>query len=85
MSGKQESIFDNERKQKPSKLVQDPTTEELKAKREKEKEYALNITKTIQEVREDILSGRDFDTSLEKLFNLEKQTRKVCECFGFSI
>lgn len=78
MSNKQkDSIFDAERKQKPSKLVQDPTTEELKEKREKEREYALNISKTIEEVKREVSHGANLENSLEKLFNLEKQTRKA--------
>ena len=74
-----DSIFSAERQQdKKSKLVKDPTAEELKVKKEKEREYAVNIGKIVEEVRRDIENGGDLEESLEKLHTLEKQTRKVC-------
>mmetsp|Transcript_10043 Transcript_10043/g.37458 ORF Transcript_10043/g.37458 Transcript_10043/m.37458 type:complete len:483 (-) Transcript_10043:2377-3825(-) len=73
-----DSIFSAERQQdKKSKLVKDPTAEEMKAKREKEREYAVNITKAIDDVRQEIEGGADVEHALERLHALEKQTRKA--------
>lgn len=77
-SDKKPSIFDTVKTDtKKPKIAKDPTSEELAERRRKEKEYAMNIQKTIDEVRAGVERGDNLDSLLDKLYAQEKQTRKA--------